>query len=438
MIPTRRFAVVAAAFGVALLFYPGDLVGGLWGTLALINGLLLLIALGDALAAPNTRELEISRETPPVVVMGTDAEWRWRLVNHGRRTMKVDLADELAGSLGARRRRVRIKLAPRARAEVSTVLHPTRRGRFVVSELVVRVHGPLGLAMRQTRRLQPVVLRVYPPFRSRDEAELRIRRARILEVGLRSAKGIGGGTEFEQLREYTPDDELRRVDWAASARTGRMIVRTYRPERNQTVIVMLDNGRLMAANVGGVPRIEHAIDAAIMLGHIATHLGDKAGMVTFDAAVRAIVAPARRHDQTTRLTEAMYDLEPALLESDYQGAFSTMLARFRRRSLIVILSDLAEQAVGDSLLPALPLIMRHHVVVVAAVRDPEVVAWAASVPQDPEEAYRKAAAVASLAERERSAARLRGMGATVIDAPPGLLATRLADAYVAIKSAGRL
>lgn len=438
MVPTRRLALVAAVCGVALVFYPGQLVGGIWGTLAIVNGVLVAVACCDGLLAPKAADLEITREFPPVVVLGAEAEWRWRFVNHGRRPMKVWVADELAASLGARRRRVAVTLAPRARATASTRLCPQRRGRFVVSDLTLRVVGPLGLAMRQSVRSEPVVLRVYPPFRSRDEAELRIRRARILEVGLRSAKGIGGGTEFEQLREYTPDDELRRVDWAASARLGRTIVRTYRPERNQTVIILLDNGRLMAAQVGGVPRIEHAMDAAIMLGHIATHLGDKAGMVAFDAVVRAIVPPARRHDQTTQLTEAMYDLEPVLLESDYQGAFSAMLARFRRRSLIVVLSDLSEQSVGDTLLPALPLILRHHVVLVGAVRDPEVVGWAVSVPEDAGQAYRKAAAVSALAERDRIAARLRGMGVTVVDAPPGRLAARLADAYLAIKSTGRL
>ena len=360
------------------------------------------------------------------------------MTNHGRRRARVTIADELAPSLGARRRRATVTVAPRARAQLSTVLKPSRRGRFVISELVVRIDGPLGLASRQTRRSEPAVLRVYPPFKSRDEAELRIRKARILEVGLRSARGVGGGTEFEQLREYTPDDEFRRVDWAASGRAGKTIVRTYRPERNQTVIVLLDNGRLMAARIDDVPKIEHAMDAVIMLGHVATRLGDKVGMVTFDAVVRTIVPPARHHDQTSRLTEAMYALEPALSESDYRGAFSATLSRFRRRSLIIVLSDLVEEAVGESLLPALPLILRNHVVVVAAVRDPEVVGWAAEVPADPEAAYRKSAAVAALAERDRTISRLRGLGVTVVDAPPGRLAPQLTDTYLSIKSTGRL
>jgi uncharacterized protein (DUF58 family) len=302
----------------------------------------------------------------------------------------------------------------------------------------VRVEGPLGLAARQQRRRSPSLLRVYPPFRSKDEAELRIERARILEVGLRSAKGRGGGTDFDQLRDYGPDDDHRRMDWAATARTGRAIVRTYRAERNQTVVLLLDNGRVMAGRVGGVPRVEHAMDAVMCVTTVAARLGDRCGLVAFDRTVRAVVAPGAGREQLGRVTEAMYDLSPELLESDYRGAFTTTLARFRRRSMLVLLTDLVEQAVGESLLPALPLVARHHVVLVGAVRDPDVERWATATPTDAEAAYRKAAAVAALDARARATARLRALGAVVVDAPPGRLAPLLTDAYLEAKATGRL
>jgi uncharacterized protein (DUF58 family) len=259
-------------------------------------------------------------------------------------------------------------------------------------------------------------------------------------VGLRSAAGRGGGAEFDALRPYTPDDETRRIDWAATARsgTGDPVVRTYRAERNQSVLCLLDLGRTMAARVGGVPRVEHAMDAVMMLTAVATRLGDRAGLVAFDRQVRAIVAPAHGRGQLTRVTEAMYELEPALVESDYRGAFTTTLARFRRRALLVVLTDLVEQAVGEFLLPALPLISASHLVLVGAVQDPEVLQWARARPADAAEAYRKAAAVAALDERARTTARLQGLGATVVDAAPGRLAPLLADAYLRVKATGRL
>ena len=315
---------------------------------------------------------------------------------------------------------------------------PVRRGRFTPTEVAVRVQGPLGLAARQGRRSLPGVLRVYPPFRSRAEAELRIDRARILEIGLRSARARGGGTEFDSLREYGVDDETRRIDWPATARTAKVIVRTYRAERNQTVLMLLDTGRLMAGQVAGVPRLDHALDAVMMLTAVATRLGDRAGLVAFADELRATVAPGHSRDQLRRVTEAMYTLEPNLVESDYRGAFARTLARFRRRALLVLFTELAEQAVAETLLPALPLVARDHLVMVAAVRDAEVEAWATSVPADAGSAYRKAAAVAALDERARTAARLRVLGATVVDALPGQLAPLLADAYLDVKARGKL
>ena len=438
MVPTARLAIVAVLCSVGLFAYPGGDLGSVWIDLAVINGFLVLLAVIDALLAPSVAGIALRREHPPVVVMGTTAELGWAVTNHGSRPMRLGLADELAPSLTAAKRRSSVRLAPKASATVTTTISPSRRGRFDLTHMVVRLTGPLGMGMRQRRVEVASLLRVHPPFRSRDEAELRIRKGRILEVGMRSARGFGAGTEFEMLREYGPDDEFRRVDWAATARSGKAIVRVYRPERNQTVIVLLDNGRLMAGQVDEVPRIEHTMDATIMLCAVATRLGDRFGLVTFDEQVRTIVPPSRHSNQLSRVTEGMYALEPALAESDYVGAFRATITRFRRRSMLVILSDLSTQAVTESLIPALPLILRSHLVVIGAVRDPDIGRWAGESPTDAADAYRKAAATSALADRQRVSARLRGMGVIVVDAPPGKLAPMLADAYLEAKSTGRL
>jgi uncharacterized protein (DUF58 family) len=430
-VPTRRLAVVVALAAILLI------AAGNATTFYVVNGALLAIALIDAgLARPST--VRIGREMSEVVSLGATGDVRWRVQNLASRPQTISIADELAPSLHAERRRARLRVRARSTIEVVTTIRPTRRGRFDVRSLVVRIEGPIGLAARQRRIELPAVLRVYPPFRSRDEAELRINKARILEIGLRSAQGRGGGTEFDQLREYSVDDEFRRMDWAATARTGRAIVRTYRAERNQTVVSLLDNGRVMAGRVDDVPRVEHAMDAVMMLTAVATRLGDRAGLVAFDRVVRAVVPPGHARDHLGKVTEAMYELEPALTESDYRGAFTETLSRFRRRTMLVVFTDLVEQAVGESLLPALPLIARSHVVLVASVQDPDVIRWSEAIPQDAGEAYRKSAAVSAIDERRRTAARLRGMGATVVDDAPGRMAARLADAYLRVKATGRL
>jgi uncharacterized protein (DUF58 family) len=481
-VPTWRLVVAAAVGSLVVLLLPVDPPGGLW----VVNGLLLVAAAGDWLLAVRPGDLEVERELPGIVPLGAEARVAWRVSHRVRRAasggqaagggraassdraargdpsdrsdrtargdrtawggwgarggrgVRVRLADELAPSLGAVTRRARLVVPPRGRALAVTRVRPTRRGRFTPTEMVLRVEGPLGLAARQARRSLPGMLRVYPPFTSRDEAELRVNKARILEVGLRSAQGRGGGTEFDSLREYAVDDEFRRIDWAATARSGKPIVRTYRAERNQTVLLLLDSGRTMAGRVADVPRLDHAMDAVMMLTALATRLGDRAGLVAFDREVRAVVGPGHARDQLSRVTEAMYQLQPLLVESDYRGAFAETLARFRRRAMLVILTELAEQAVAETLLPALPLIARDHLVVVASVADPEVRGWALATPVEPGAAYRKAAAVAALADRRRIVARLRGLGAVVVDAPPGRLAPDLADAYLRVKATGRL
>ena len=460
-VPTWRLVAAAAVGSLVVLLLPVRPPAGLW----VVNGVLLLAAVTDWVLAVRPGDLRVERDLPGVVPLGHQAQITWRITHRpgrdptgrwdptddrrdpaqrrrdpvlGGRGVRVRVADELAPSLGAVTRRVRVVVPVRGRAVAATMVRPSRRGRFEPAEVVVRVEGPLRLVGRQGRRRVPGVLRVYPPFDSRDEAELRVNKARILEVGLRSAQGRGGGTEFDSMREYGVDDEFRRIDWAATARSGKTIVRTYRAERNQTVLLLLDSGRTMAGRVAEVPRLDHAMDAVMMLTSLATRLGDRAGLVAFDREVRVVVAPGHARDQLSRVTEAMYQLQPLLVESDYRGAFAETLARFRRRAMLVVLTELAEQAVAETLLPALPLIARDHLVVVASVADPEVRGWASATPVEPAAAYRKAAAVAALADRRRTVARLRGLGAVVVDAPPGRLAPDLADAYLRVKATGRL
>ncbi len=429
--------MVALVGAVALLAYPGTQMNVFAGA-GTITALILLVALVDSLIGTSPRRVEVARRHPPVVIAGRSAELEWTVTSFSKRSLRVELADQLAPSLRATARRSSVKVPPEAAVTVTTTIRPLRRGHFELDRIALRIRGPLGMGSRQREVPLRTELRVHPPFRSAKEAELRIRRARILDVGMRSARGLGGGTDFEQMREYGPDDEFRRIDWTATARVGKPIVRTYRAERNQRVLILLDNGRVMAGRVGGVPRVEHAMDAAMMLTAVATRLGDRCGLVAFDKEVRSVVPPARHSDQLARVTESMYALEPVLSESDYTGAFAEVVARFRRRAMLVVLSDLLEQAVTDSLVPAMPLITKTHLVVVAGVSDPDVHAWADGPVTDDDEVFRRVAAVRALETRRRSVARLRALGAVVIDAQPANLATELADTYLRMKSTGRL
>ena len=279
---------------------------------------------------------------------------------------------------------------------------------------------------------------MHPVFWSRKVSDAKLRHGRTIETGVRRTKGVGTGTDFLQLRDYTPDDQFNRIDWAATGRRGRLVVRTYQPEQNQNVVVVLDSGRLMAANVADAPRFEHAVDAARALATITTALGDKIGLITFDDGVHTVLRPERSRSQPTRLVDALFDIHPQLVESDYLEAFSEVVALVRRRSLLVLLTELSPAADTTGLFDALPILTRRHRVLIACIKDPDLTQWAGARPDDVGEAFRSAAAADALRARRDRLARARRLGAGVVDTEPHRLAGELADAYLSIKSQGSL
>ncbi|MGB8860826.1 MAG: DUF58 domain-containing protein [Ilumatobacteraceae bacterium] len=434
-VPTVWFAALAAMSGLALFAWSGRS----WVALGVVEAVLVLVLVADALLCVPPRRIDVHRDVDESVTLGEEVALTWLVDNRSSRPARVTVTDALWPSLQAERRRVGATLRAGARLRARTVLRPSRRGRFPLSDVTVRVEGPMRLVSRQATRAVEGGIRVMPAYPSRQEVQRRIRVPRVLEVGLRSIRTSGGGTEFDQLRDYRPDDEFRRIDWPATVRLQRPIVKQYRAERNQNVVLLLDNGRVMAGTVGGVPRVEHAMDAVLGVVQAATKLGDRVGMLAFDRQVRSILVPTNGKSQLGRAAEAMFMLEPDYSESAYQVAFNYATARFRRRSLFIVLTDLVEAAVEQALLPALPIITRRHLVVVAAVQDPAVMQWAAgSAHQWASEAFREAAAVNVLHQRARATARLRAAGAIVVDAAPGRLATELVDKYLEVKASGRL
>lgn len=446
-VPTGRLALAFVVVGIAVLpFATGAVVVWLAGNLVVV-----VLALVDVATAPSPAAFRIRRDIDPVLVVDTTSSLRWTVDNPARRVITVDLADAVPPSLRVDDRRARLRLPPGGRQSTRRTVCPARRGTLRLGPLTLRVHGPLGLMMRQADQDLVTTVRVHPSFPSRDTAELALHQARRQPEGLRTIRLRGQGTDFEALRDYTPDDESRRIDWAATARALKPIVRVYRAERNQQVLVLLDHGRTMAGRMGRVAvedvdaervgvasRLEHAMDAAMALTRVATGMGDRVGLVAFSDAVGFSVPPRSGSAQLTRVVETLADVRVKLVEPDYRAAFVDTLARYRRRALVVVLTDLAAAPVDESLAPAVPLLSRRHVLVVASPADPSVRRWASQPPADPVGAYRMAAALRTGADRRRSAGRLRRAGARVVDEPPDLLPSRLIDAYLDLKSAGRL
>ena len=442
-VPTLRLAGLTAAGGVLALVSPWP-----WTTLVALNLVLAVTAAIDWRRAPAPARVALQRDAPEVITLGGAGTVTWTVRNPARHALRAGLADELVDALGAPQRRAWMVVPPGGRARRHVELRPIRRGRFTLRTMTLRVTGPWGLAARQGTREVPHVLTVYPPFRSRAETELRLNRARQLQIGTRSVRTRGDSTEFDSLREYTVDDELRRIDWAATARSAHPVVRTYRAERNQTVLVLVDCARTMAALVGAatagttstasIPRLEHAMDAAQAVTRLATGLGDRVGLVAFADRVLATVPPRTQRDQLRRLTARLAAIDARLVEADYRAAFAHALHHHPRRALLVVLTELAGEAATQTLVPALPMLRRRHLVVVGAVRDPVVEDWSRQRPATAGQTYRRAAALRTLEQRTAVARTLRHGGATVVDVVPGGLATAICDTYLETKATGRL
>jgi uncharacterized protein (DUF58 family) len=279
-------------------------------------------------------------------------------------------------------------------------------------------------------------VRVLPPFNSRKHLPSRLARLRELD-GRTSLLVRGQGTEFDSLREYIPGDDTRSIDWRATARRGSVAVRTWRPERVRHILIVLDTGRTSAGRVGDAPRLDSAMDAALLLAVLAARAGDRVDLLAYDRGVRASVQGRHANDILPALVNAMALLEPELVESDAPGLVATVLHRAPHRSLVVLLTGLDAAPVEEGLLPVLPQLTHRHNVLVASVADPRVQELAEGR-GTLDAVYAAAAAEQARAERLRTAQRLTRHGATVVDAPPADIAPALADAYLALKASGRL
>ncbi|HWL90514.1 MAG TPA: DUF58 domain-containing protein [Actinomycetota bacterium] len=407
-------------------------------TIATGTGLALLMVVADILRAPRPAELRPGRGVAAVLRMDHPADVVVGLHNPTRRTLAVDIHDATPPSMRRRPLRHHVTIEPGAWTELRAEIRPARRGRATLGPLTVRTAGPFGLAGRQSKVLLVDEVKVYPALRGRAEVELRFRQAQLLQSGLRSSAYRGGSDEFDSLREYRPDDEFRRINWKATARSPKPIANEFREEHNQQVVMLLDASRATAGQVEGVSRLEHSLDAAIAVADLAARVGDHVGALAFGRDVRAFVEPRGGPSQPPRILNLLFDLEPGLHAANYPQAFAALLARHRRRAWLVLFTDLSEVTVLEPLLRAIPVLVSRHLLVVASVRDPEIEALATAIPWTSDDAYDRAAAAGFATWRDAAAARLQALGATVIDAQPGRLAAAVADEYLRIKSMGRL
>ncbi len=311
---------------------------------------------------------------------------------------------------------------------------PPARGDFMFGDVYARITGPLGLVVRQGKIEAARNASVFPNLRQVGDYDLMLRRAHLVRQGARKTRIAGGGREFASLRDYTPDDEYRTIDWKATARRGKVISRTFEAERSQDVLLLLDLGRLMRQEIAQTQKIDHVVNAALMLSHVVAEADDRVGLLTFADTARAWLPPRRGRAQAQDILQALYGARALPVESDYRAAFRFLSARWRKRSLAVLFTDLADPESSAVLLAEIGQLSRAHLVLCVVVSDPLIEERAKQTPTQATQVYEKAVAEEVIADRKRALALLEKRGVLVVDAPPQEVSADLVARYLSVKS----
>ncbi len=321
------------------------------------------------------------------------------------------------------------------RSELHAQVVAHRRGAATFAPISARRTGPLGFGRCTFDGEGSADALVYPDVYAAHRVVSALRRGRFRDPGMRTRGPLGLGTEFESIRDYQPDDDVRQINWIATARVGRPMSNVYRIEQDRDVVVLLDSGRLMSAPIGErMTRLDALVDAVAMVALVADELGDRCGVTVFDNTIRRRLAPRRNGGRA--IVRSILDVEPTETDSNHDLAFRTVGGA--KRALVLVCTDLVDEAAARSLVDAVPVLARRHAVVVASVRDPDLDAAVSRPPAAPHDVYAAAVSIDVLDARRRVATRLRHAGADVIEAPPAVLGEACVRAYLRLKARARL
>jgi len=418
-----------------------------WWALPMWLLLTVLVGLVDLLLAASPRQILAEHEPPRRTRLGETVAIRLRLTNHGARRLTGIVRDAWPPSAQARPTRRRVTIRPGEQTALTTTITPFRRGTRRAAGVTIRSFGPLHCWARQATLAAPGAVVVLPPFRARKHLPSRLARLRELD-GSTSLQLRGQGTEFDSLRDYVRGDDVRSIDWRATARrsapnadrptvTPHLVVRTWRPERDRRVVIVVDSGRTAAARIGDETRLDTGYESALLLGALASAAGDRVDLLIHDRRVRGRVQGATGAELLARMVDAMADVEPELLDADWAALPGLIRSATSQRALVVIATTLDAPGTARSLLTVLPELTRKHLVLIASVTDPGVVELAGRRDRR-SDLYLAAAAERALADRTRVAAAVARLGGDLVAATPAELPPAVADRYLAYKAAGRL
>ena len=430
-VPTTRLVLLAVApllLGAVTAVEPSFV----WPMLLVDLGIALLAAL-DAWLGRRVL-VRVEREPPRIFSVGRANLVRLHLYSSARRALAVQVNDDAAPGLAIEGLPQLVQVAASGHTLVTYHVRPSRRGLYELADHHLRWPSPLGLWWRQLRVASRHPVRVYPDVQAVRSYELLARQS--LENRLvRTVRLRGGENEFEALRDYQRDDDYRAIDWKATARRQKLITREYQQERNQSVLCMLDCGRLMTAESQGLSQLDHALNAVLMLAHVATRAGDQVGLCAFDTRVRAYLPPQGGRRAAQRVVAASYDIHAQIVETDFEAAYGFLSQRLRKRSLVVLFTQVVDEVSARSVVRTVHSLGPRHLPLAVLFRDEALDQMA-----EPRglvkvgDLYQRAAAAEAILWRDRLVRDLQEAGALVLHVPPRKLTLGLINRYLNIKA----
>src|SRR5438045_3161283 len=400
---------------------------------------LLAIAIFDGWNSKLPNRVRIERHFGARFAVGAETEVRIDVANHTPRDLSLVVKDEyppqlkLSGS-----REARLDVEAQTSASLVYGLTAPKRGRFEFGLISVRFLSSWRLVWKQARVGGPIAVKVYPNMRRAREAELKALGTRSFVAARRKSQWRGEGRDFESLRDYVRGDEMRHISWTATARRGKLVTRQYQMERDQTILIAIDAGRLMTARIEKETKLDSAVHAALALMSAAGRAGDNAGLLVFGRRIKAYLPPKRGAEHLDAALEALYAIEPEMIEPSYARAFEFVSANSRRRSLVVVLTDLVDEEGSSELLSSLKLLRPRHLPLVVTIADRDLKAVVRESPENEREMFTQSVAEEIMHLREAALRLVESQGGLALDVTAAVLAPDLLETYLRVKERGLL
>lgn len=431
--PFSIFFAILAFIGVIPILI-GSFTGGMFYIFVAYNALLLTLFAVDLIITPGPGKLEVSRRCDDKFSLGSENEVVVSIRNNSGFTLKIAVKDDIPPFFVVRNDAVKINAISHYGTEGSYWVLPEKRGEYVFGKIYCKYSGLLNLCTKAAAFETAKTYKVYPNLKDLGKYGIAALKKTQLMQGVKKSRVYGIGTEFESLREYGEGDDYRKINWMATARSNKLIVNTYEPEKNQQVFILLDSSRVMNSEINNIKKLDYAINSSLLLANIALKKGDNTGLMVFDSSVRRFVKPGKGMGHFQLIADSLYNVEENLVSADYTGALVHLNGHQNRRSLLCIFTELFNADEALELSAALKSVAGNHIPLIITIKDMRLYDTAHGKIEDTRDVYLKSAAMKLIEEREKIGKVFRESGIACMDIPPDKLSIEVVNKYLTMKS----